>query len=206
MKTKLVAVLAGLMMLAPVAMADDLNPPTWRGLPGTTWQGWEYSTDIQNPLPDFGDNPMGVPTTFVQPGFSQWWEDVLDGRQGVWPLSGTINVEIPNYPDLNPEKLIWIQLTWKPQVVGDYSLDVRATPEALGQWVDAVPVAEIPLPDGWTHTTFEIVLPYNPVWETVYVAGTVFVDELVIDTYCVPEPATMSALALGALAMIRRRR
>ena len=36
--------------------------------------------------------------------------------------------------------------------------------------------------------------------------GPVFIDEIYIGTYCTPEPATLSLLALGGLAMIRRRR
>lgn len=193
-------------LLAATAQADDLFPPEWRGEPRTTWQGWEFATSDPNPLPDLGQNPMGPPSTLVQPGYDQTWEDIIDGRQGVWPLSGTIDIEIPNYPDPNPEKWIWVQLTWKPQVVGDYALDVRAAPELSGDWVDGAPINEILLPDGWIHTTYEMILPYNPEFEQVFIGGTVFVDELVIDTYCVPEPATMGLLAFGGLMMIRRRR
>jgi len=36
--------------------------------------------------------------------------------------------------------------------------------------------------------------------------GNVWIDQVVIDTRCVPEPATMSLLGLGALALVRRRR
>ena len=38
------------------------------------------------------------------------------------------------------------------------------------------------------------------------IGGDVFVDQLVVDTICIPEPATMSLLALGGLALLRRKR
>lgn len=48
----------------------------------------------------------------------------------------------------------------------------------------------------------------NPHWDAIEIGSKhgVILDELVIDTISVPEPATLGLLALGGLALIRRRR
>ena len=52
----------------------------------------------------------------------------------------------------------------------------------------------------------------NPPWEelvtivTVPVGSYIIIDELHLATECVPEPATMSLLALGGFGILRRRR
>lgn len=196
-----------LAILTPAAMADDWFPPPWRGEPGTTWQGWEFDTDIPDPLPDFGVNPYGDPTIIVQPGIGQQWLPDWEQRPGVWPLSGTINVDIPNSPIPNPFKEIWVQLTWLPQVQGEYALEIWGESELFpGVQVPAHEVNNEILPDGWNHTTFSIILEPNPPFEHIFIGGTVMVDELVIDTWCVPEPATMSLMGIAGLVALRRRR
>ena len=45
----------------------------------------------------------------------------------------------------------------------------------------------------------------NPAFEIVRIDGAVMVDEIVIDTICIPEPASLALLGLGGLALMRRR-
>ncbi|MBI4578971.1 MAG: hypothetical protein HY718_04660, partial [Planctomycetes bacterium] len=110
----IVALVVG--VVAGLALADDLNPPPWRGAPGSTWQVWQFGDPSPNPPPDAGNNPYGVPSSTIAPGIGQAWLPTWDGRTGVWPLSGEIIIEIPNRPLPLPFKDIWIQLTWQPQV------------------------------------------------------------------------------------------
>ncbi len=91
------------------AWADDLYPPAWRGQPGSTFQQWEFSTPNPTPLPDLMLNPYGTPSLHAYPGTSQNWVDQWGGRQGMWPLSGTIEVTIPNSTVANPYKDIRVQ-------------------------------------------------------------------------------------------------
>ena len=58
----------------------------------------------------------------------------------------------------------------------------------------------------WVHSTYLIHLEPNPAWEIVKIDGTLVVDEIVIDTICFPEPAAMGVLAVGGLALLRRRK
>jgi hypothetical protein len=102
----------------------------------------------------------------------------------------------PDHPDWN--KNVWLQLTWSPEQSLTPSVFVDGLPSQL--------IETIPLHDSWLQSTWEVVLPYNPQFETVHITGAVDVGELVVDTQCIPEPVTLSLLALSGLAMLRRRK
>lgn len=190
-------------------VANDIVIPPWRGQPGTTFAEWTFSDSSPTPLPVLEDNPNGSSSTNVYPGVGQEWWDVWGGRQGVWPLSGTIEIEIPNYDVANPYKDIWIQLTWAPQ-----ALDTVPYVWEKLTGTDATVVGEImldptgeppPADDNWYHTTYEIHLEPNPSVEIVRIDGAIMVDQIVIDTICAPEPASLLVLAVGGL-MLRKKR
>jgi hypothetical protein len=187
--------------LATSVLADDLNPPPWRGQPGTTFAEWEFLTPNPNPPPDIYVNPFGAPEMSAIPGALQSWQAEWDGRMGVWPLSGTMMVGISNYPIANPFKDIWIQLTWEAQAIGN-----RPTVWETITGAPATLLSETPIGGSWLLTTYLIHLIPNPQFEIVRIDGGIMVDELVIDTICVPEPGTTALFALGGLLLLRRRR
>ncbi|MCX5634401.1 MAG: PEP-CTERM sorting domain-containing protein [Planctomycetota bacterium] len=45
----------------------------------------------------------------------------------------------------------------------------------------------------------QIILTSNSLWGSV-------IDQIVVDTYCIPEPASMSLLILGCFAVFKKRR
>jgi hypothetical protein len=202
--TILIAAIVG-MACVSAAVADDINPPLWRGDEGSTYQRWEFGSPANpgaQPL-EIVDNPYGDPELSVWPGLGQEWLADHQGRDGVWPLSGDMVIRIPNRPEPNLEKRIWIQLTWGPQTpVSEPGIDL-VDPEAD---VEAVLIEEIQVDSVWTHSTYAIVLPFNPPEETLHIHNSILVDELVIDTICIPEPATMSLLAIGGLGVLLRRK
>lgn len=203
-----VLVLAVASLISSSAYADDLFPPPWRGQPGSTTQEWEFSTPMPVSPPDAMMNPYGEPSAAAYPGTGQSWLDDWGGRQGMWPLSGTIEVTIPNSSIPNPYKDIWVQLTWARQVESSTPVVWEMNSNAVGTVVSDVILGPTGLPapsDFWYHTTFLIHIEPNPAWEIVKIDGTVVVDQLVIDTICAPEPASLLLLGLGGLALRRRR-
>jgi len=206
---KLLAVCAAIAAYAPVAVADDLNPPPWRGQEGTTYARWEFLTADPNPLPDEQVNPYGQADMSVWSGAGQHWMEVWGGRAGVWPLSGAMEVWIPNQPEMLPYKDIRVQISWAPQAPGSQPL-ITEKDSALEAWlVDEMllePTLEPPpVGENWIHSTFTIHIEPNPLSETVRIDGAVMVDEVVIDTICIPEPATLGLVMAGGLAALRWR-
>ena len=201
------ATVAVLAAVVPVH-ADDVYPPAWRNAPGTTFEMWEFTTPdpVTAPEPGF-HNPWGTPSAHAYPGTSQNWIDQWGGRQGMWPLSGTVEITIPNVPVQNPSKDIWVQITWARQVESSTPVVWDLLSGVHGTVVRDVALGSTGYPfpnDTWYHTTFQIHIEPNPASEIVKIDGTLVLDEVVVDTICVPEPASMALLALSVLALRRR--
>jgi hypothetical protein len=65
----------------------------------------------------------------------------------------------------------------------------------------------VPVGEHW-YVTYDITLSPNPPEEVIVIqpAGcTTYIDEIVVDTICIPEPATLLMLGLGGLALLRKR-
>lgn len=206
-----------LLLVGGVAFADDLNPPSWRGLPGSTLTQWEFLTDSATPTPEIQVNPFGSARIMVYP--THPWQLYWGGRQGVWALSGLMDIEIDNSPVLNPVKYIQIQLTWAGEfnspaavptidVKGGLPTGVVDGVEISRNTVNLEPTGVTGVDPFWHHTTYLFEITPNPFIDFIDIGGSVWVDELVIDTICIPEPATLAFLGLGSLGgvLLRKRK
>jgi len=196
----------------------DINPPTWRGLPASTAASWEFNADNPLPSPDWEQNPFGQSQTTVYSPHP--WLPLWGGMEGVWHLSGLIEIEIPNNPIERSSKLLQIQLTWAGQYPGLIRPVIGIEAERVnGGYVpqqDIVLLSQTNINLGltnepgsgqyWNHTTYLYEITPNPLRETIWISGSILVDELVIDTICIPEPATLALLTLSCLAMRYNRR
>ncbi len=198
---------------ATCAFGDDLYPPPWRGQPGTTYQQWQFLTADQAAVPDVVNNPYGAPSAQVWPGTGQWWWPVWGGRVGVWPLSGAIELYIPNRPNGGEYKDIWLQLTWAKQAYASVPI-VSTLPQGSVELISEIDIGPTnePPPAGanWWHSTYNIRIYPNPDFETIRIDGTIMVDQIVVDTICIPEPGSLAAMFAGLVGLagfvIRKRR
>jgi len=189
---------------------DDVQPAPWRGLPGTTSQFWLFNSPnpIGSPIqPDGSLGQPWLPSTHitVQP-LGDWIQsDPVSGRFGIWPLSGRMNVTVDNYPQPNPVKYMWVQVVWQPQAGLPNTGPILSGFDPAGTEPVAIPAT---LPNGWYETTFEWQIYPNPPDEFFVIGGNINVDQVIIDTYCVPEPSSvlLTALGGGLLLVLRRRR
>lgn len=198
----------GVLALANVAVADDYNPPEWRGAENTTLAIWEFDSDLATVAPDSYVNTEGTPMLTVEGSypFTAWLPEDY-GHSGVWKFEDFIRIDIPNFDNSNPLKEIWIQLTYATD-----SIAQGFPPIILTQPGGSSPIlVDQEAVDGiYWHETYSITIEPNPDLETIYIQPrncTFFIDEIVIDTICrVPEPTTICLLGLGGLALLRRRR
>jgi hypothetical protein len=204
----LVVLLVGMLLLQN-AGANFVAPP-WHGNEGTTFQEWDFPTDDKTPPPNPNTlhNPYGVPALRVSPFGDLTWIPTIDNRSGVWPLSGEIDVYIPNRLEQLPVKYIWLQLAWKA-AGNDQTLFLPDEP-VVG--VTSYPLSKsINMPrqdtlvDDWIYSLFVIDLYPNPQKEWITIKGDILVDKLSIETICIPEPTAIALLGLGLMALIQKR-
>jgi len=221
MRRKYLAVILCMGLAAGAALADDMNPPIWRGGPLSTSAQWEFSSMPTLPgdgtavfSPDGaevplvvgdggsggGSGPVAIADNMVM--INDWL--VCAGLQD----PPTILLDIPNWIDEIPEKLIRIQITgdnWgEPlsillQDAYDPTGPVDSRMEDPVYWEDA---------GGIEHMYVDMVLWPNPDWEMLLIdlPFGAAVDQIIVDTIS-PEPGTLALLAIGGvLALARRRR
>jgi hypothetical protein len=210
MRTLTIIALA-LLLVCNVALADDLNPPPWRGQPGTTFQLWEFSNSTNPAAPTIDGNSYGDPIAAILGAFPKTrWMTTDRGQDGVWLTEEWIQLDIPNTDVTVPNsyKEIWLQMTFD---VGTDSFPMVFTvPDADPYTLEPVLLA----PDQvgtYTYGIWDIILEPNPRLETIYILPrecTLYMDEIVVDTRCVviPEPATMLMMVLGGIAFLIRRK
>ncbi len=226
---------------AGTAVADDFNPPSWRGLPNTLTVGYNFTTeanldnghyypewdfyqrnftpdpqqDIQDPVLDILPGP-GAGWYETVPGYDETSDPRDNDPIGWYNLSGELWLDLPNTEDQTNHKEIWIQITYSPQdgagenhnvPIIEVTSPTNPTKETTSTLVYETLYENFVEDEQVVYSVYHIDLPVNPPYEEIYIRGGIDVGQLVVDTWCTPEPASMGILAIGGLAvMVRRRR
>lgn len=205
--------LAALSLSAP-ALADDLTPPPWRFNPGTTVQHWDFSAGPGGGAPDALplNNPYGAGPLLTAAPPATWMPSFM-GRNDVWSLNGaagagSLDFFVPNTGNTSNQKNLWLQITyWAPTPGGPLGVQITSGSGLFTQVSSTI----TPLPGGWFHELSVWNVPSCPQKEAVHIfpMGTLaYVDQVVIDTQCIPIPAptAIAPLALAGAFATRRRR
>jgi hypothetical protein len=174
-------------------------------------------------VPDYRGDPNSVHVSFGWQG--DWQMATFETVETIYPLDPlppaawyegpyTVVIELPNFVDPLPVKHMRIQMYFHELVLGeaielwdvlamdgpltaDWSIVGGSGPGlASHHYID---VDIFPNPD-----TEVITIGFNPEIGPSYVPD--YLHTIEIDTVSVPEPMTMSLMALGGLAILRRRR
>ncbi len=187
--------------------------PSWQtdplGQAPTTYQKWTFDDDDNPAIPEIYQNVYGTPLVTItdEPDTSlplDWYEQ-YQGREGVW-LAGIsqFEIEVPNRPVEEGYKEIWFEAIYRVWIV---SLEVTtSSPDAE---ISLLHHTVTDLGDSWYKLEAAWRVEPNPVSETITLklAGSGgALDEMTVQTICVPEPATLMSLGLGFTFLVRRRR
>ncbi len=187
--------------------ADDLVPPSWRGTGLYTMQEWEFRAAGGPSAPDgtiTTINPNGTP--LMTPGADVIWTSDfggtgMNGYIGQGGQNSFLVFSIPNYVDFEPFKLIRVQINgvWDP-VTPPTVGPIFALDNELGPNVQVVFDGSQETFPGFHRWEDWRIFP-NPDFEEIFIQlpGDSFVNQVVIETTSIPEPASLSLLALGGL-------
>jgi hypothetical protein len=229
-RTSLLVLLSVLFYPGVALQADDVFPPAWRGQYGSitaVWDDWGPSglgprTLLQTESELQQANPGGFSDTFPAWAYfdsSVYVHDVLQGRTSVLEIPGSywtvdhVGFRLSDYAggDL---KYLQVQITFFGPGpawfrLGAFSSDPGQPPWPLDPAVPAAVQNSYMHPDGWQTNSYLFTFMPNPLYEGFSFifpeTQTGFVDQVVIDTLCIPEPSSLALIAALGLLVVRRR-
>lgn len=141
-----------LLAAAPLALAEDLRPPEYRGLPGSTCQEWDFMTAGDPAFPGYYPEPDGTSGITNNPygtamagviGFERLYQEGLGppgSSGGSWFDFNHMEFIVPNRPDMPADswKDVRVQVTYyAPDGGGPPLIDVEGAQQApVGDVID----------------------------------------------------------------------
>jgi hypothetical protein len=185
-------------LIASATMADDALPPTWRGAAGSTYQNWRFDTSAATAAPEVMNNPYGSPSAHVAVGqFGSGWKYQLVGlgtKTGYWDLgsNGAITLTVPNLAATNRCKYVWLQVTCFIDISQPADVSVSGATKLQEQQTT---VETVSTGGSWVVRQSLWRLPQSPASDTSVITSNIswgsVVDQVVVDTACVPTFTTL---------------
>ena len=197
MKTRPILIFVTVLLVPVVGQAIPL--PWDIGDAGSTHQEWYFNTDDNPAAPEVLLNPYGDSWagTYEESGYEQpVWDN------GVW--RGELfefGCYIPNQNCSNPYKDLWVEIGFRGEVLDSILIPSYGSAELISEVITG---------DDYKTLIAEWYIELNPEFEilayTFCGIGSAYaeIDYMIVDTKCVPEPATICLLGLGSLALLRR--
>jgi hypothetical protein len=179
-----------------------LSLGSWdEGAAGSTHQVWDFTPGYIIPS---GAGYTAVPEDVFNPSPNRVAATILLGTwDQVTLITGSmifVNLEIPNYENLNPYKIIWVDIG--NAVPSNIGVSAVGSSGSNGYSYEMLP--------GRGDAEFGVKIWPNPYTEKISFAvmgmtSQAVLDYIHVDTICIPEPVTIVLLGLGAIAALRRR-
>lgn len=194
--------------IAGTALGGIDTPPPWAGtgiVGNSTHWHWDFHP---GPAPEVGTG-FGPPNG--QPPIVTGGQPVPTLGDGAWVLQPGqgITIDLFNFPNTNDFKLIWIQFHLLPIVGALVQPPVVQVTFGSAQATPWGPGSITPTPDGGIIVSQGFQFPFNPPFEIIQIFNNTQVpmafEWLTIDTICAPTPGAAGVLALGGVALARRR-
>ena len=201
-----------ILSVATAAKANYINPLGWVDNPYFTHQSWEFGTGQSPVNADIDLNPFGEPKLGIHALHISWSSYTL-GREGVWTIKngwGQVEGIIPNEENEHLSKEVWIQVLLHTSIGGGVPIDVLFEFPPGTCVTTPKESSVVPEAGGWLCQTYLFELTPQPDWEvvglnfSVPIGDYVAIDKLVVDTRCIPEPATLLFIGLGGLELLRK--
>jgi hypothetical protein len=185
-----------------VATADDLTPPPYRGGPLSVSAQWNYipGSTILN-LTNWSSVDDNDASTNLYPNFTP--------TSQVIPNNGIYQFQLPNWVDNMPIKYLRLQLAWGGTTASPINIFSQGLDGVNPVVANLVFTSAPQILTSGIYQYFDFTFGPNPDFERVNVQlpANNYLTQAVIDTVStVPEPATLSMLALGGLTLLRARR
>jgi len=187
-----------LLILAVAGIVQAIPPLQ----PGETYQNWEFLTPDNPALATTAANPYGAGPLLAQIGspFGLVWGN------GAWSSQAmNIVIELPNNPQPNPYKLVYVDMIYQGDVTLSWVKDNlgKDFTKISSEITDVVGTPWKKISDVWR---FEPNPPFEKICYGINgAAAPAAIDGICIRTFCVPEPLTLSLLGLGSLIVFRRK-